>query len=138
MHAFLQHRHRKDRENRTKFASLIESPAAGEFVMPANGRIRFVATAGATAGDTAATLVGTADRTIKTPDLDIGGYVVIDRIERAVTVTPSDGFNVELDIGLGRWSKIAEGAALEGGNQLMAENGSGLLTEGGDGITLEA
>lgn len=109
MHPYLRRKHRKERENRDRFAALIETPATGAFVMPANGRIRLVATAGAAAGATAATLDGSSERTIQTPELAEGGYVKLDNVERGVTVTPSAGFDVELDMGLGKWSKIAEG-----------------------------
>lgn len=112
------HRRRKERSHRRQFAALIETPVVGAFQMPADGRIRFVATAGAAAGDLAATLVGAfydeernkIDRLIKTPELDAGGYVKLDRVERDVEVTAETGFDVELDVGQGVWRKIAEGA----------------------------
>lgn len=78
--------------------------------MPASGRIRFVATAGASAGDLAATLTGPTVREIRTPALDADGYVKLDRVERGVTVDPEADYDVELDTGLGVWRKIAEGA----------------------------
>lgn len=122
------HSRRKARQNVSAFGTLIASPAVGDFAMPAGGRIRFVATAGSVEGDTAATLTGAyrslsededgnvvrseepEPRVIKTPELETGGHVVIDYIERAVNVDPEAGFDVEVDTGLGVWKKIAEGA----------------------------
>lgn len=111
MHPYLRRKHRKERENRDRFAALIETPAAGVFTMPANGRIRFVATAGAVEGGIAATLEGTfPERTIQTPELAAGGYVKLDGLERGVVVTVEAGFEAEVDLGLGKWATIAEGA----------------------------
>lgn len=85
--------------------------------MPANGRIRFVATAGAAEEDTAATLTGAyinpdtrtpQDRVIQTPELEEGGYVTIDSIERAVHVELEAGYEAWVDTGLGKYKKIAE------------------------------
>lgn len=116
MHTY--RRRQKDRANRSQFASLVATPAVGPFTMPANGCIRFVATAGATAGNLAATLVGPfynqakekIDREIRTPALAAGGYVKLDRIEEGVQVEAETGYDVQLDVGQGVWRKIAEGA----------------------------
>lgn len=107
MHPYLRRKHRKERENRDRFAALIAEPATESFTMPANGRIRFVATAGAEEGATAATLEGTTDRTIQTPELAAGGYVKLDNIERGVVVTLEAGFEAQVDMGLGKWATIA-------------------------------
>lgn len=120
-------RRRAERQDAKAFAALIETPAVGDFAMPASGRLRFVSTAGSAAGTTAATLTGSYytysdvggvitrsassdPREIQTPLLTAGESVVIDRIERAVNVDPELGFDVEVDVGLGVWKKIAEGA----------------------------
>lgn len=103
-------RRQMERRDREQFAALIATPAVGSFRMPANGRMRFVATAGAAAGDLAATLTGSAVRLIRTPLLAAGGSVKIERIEHSTTVDPEAGFDVELDVGQGVWRKIAEGA----------------------------
>src|SRR3989304_3759618 len=107
MTAQVRRKRQRARADVSKFAALIASPAVAEFDMPANGRIRFVATAGATEGDIAATLGGayrafsededgkivqstdTTPREIKTQELEEGGYVQVDQIERAVHVTLS-------------------------------------------------
>lgn len=104
------HQKRKERANVLAFNPLIATPATGDFPMPANGRIRFVSGAGCAAGTTAATLTGASDRTIKTPLLASGGVVKLDHVEKDVVVTPSAGFDVEVDCGCGIWRKIAEGA----------------------------
>lgn len=77
--------------------------------MPAGARLSFVATAGAAAGDTLATLVGTSNRTIKSRLLAVDERQVLDYVERAVVVTPSAGIDVYVDQGLLRWAKIAGG-----------------------------
>jgi len=74
----LAQKQRKERQDISAFATLIASPAADSFTMPAGGKLRFVSEAGATAGTTAAVLTGSTTRTIKTPVLAAGGYVTID------------------------------------------------------------
>lgn len=98
---------RKRRQNVSAFKALIASPTASAFAMPAAGRLRIVSIAGCAAGTTAATLVGSRTRTIKTRLLAAGGSVVIDLVERAVTVTLAAGFDAYVDTGLGVWKKIA-------------------------------
>lgn len=99
----------QDRRNVNAFRTLIATPATGVFTMPAGARLSFVATAGATAGDTLATLVGASTRTIHARDLAAGARQVLDYVERGVVITPSAGIEVDVDQGLGRWAKIAEG-----------------------------
>lgn len=103
-------RRQKLRQDVAKFAALIATPAVGVFAMPANGRIRFVATAPSAEGDPIASLTGANDRLIGSPGLDIGEYLKLDRVERAVSVDTEAGFDVEVDTGLNVWRKIAEGA----------------------------
>jgi hypothetical protein len=104
-------RRQKLRQDVAKFAALLAAPDdTGSFVMPANGRIRFVASGASDEGDTIATLTGTATRTIGSPGLVAGQYLKLDRVERGVTVDTEAGYDVELDTGLGVWRKIAEGA----------------------------
>lgn len=118
MHPYLRRKHRRQRADRDRFAALIATPAAGAFTMPANGRIRFVATAGSVEGALAATLEGTytdengdpTDREIRTPVLAAGGYVKLDNIELGVVVNLEAGFEAQVDMGLGKWATIAEGA----------------------------
>jgi hypothetical protein len=116
---------RKARQNVSSFAALIATPETGEFRMPQSGRLRLVSVAGASAGDTAATIIGPfpaysedeetgeivrgpiGDRTIKTPVLAAGGSVVIDGLVARSLVTPASGFECYVDIGLGRWAQIA-------------------------------
>lgn len=111
MHPYLRRKHRRARADRDRFAALIDTPAVGVFTMPANGRIRFVATAGSVAGAIAATLEGTfGTRTIQTPVLAAGGYVKLDSIEKDVVVTVEATFEAQVDLGMGNWATIAEGA----------------------------
>lgn len=102
-------RRQKQRKAVSAFASLIAAPASGAFTMPAGARLSFVATAGATAGDTLATITGATDRTIEAKTLAAGERQVFDFAERGVVITPSSGIEVDVDQGLARWAKIAEG-----------------------------
>ncbi len=99
----------KKRKAVSAFAALIASPASGAFTMPAGAKLSFVATAGATAGDTLATITGATNRTIKARTLGIGGRQMFDFAERGVVITPSAGIEVDVDTGLAVWKKIAEG-----------------------------
>lgn len=99
-------KNRKERQNRTAFAALIDTPAVGAVTLPAGARLALKSVAGATAGTTAATITGTSNRTIKTPALAAGESMTLDYVERAAVVTPAGGFEVLLDTGLGRFAKI--------------------------------
>lgn len=103
-------KHRKERQNRTAFDALLASPSTGAITLPASARLALRSTAGALAGATAATITSSANRTIKTPVLAAGESMPLDYVERGAVVTPSSGFEVLLDIGLGRFEKIGEGA----------------------------
>lgn len=117
------YKHRRQRQDFSAFAALVETPAVVPFSLPAAGRFRVVATAGAVAGELAATLTGTytdrdpesvtygesVDREIRTPVLAAGGYVTLDKLERAVGIDLEAGFELWVDAGLGRFVKIAEG-----------------------------
>lgn len=98
---------RKERRNVSAFVALIDTPATAEVVLPANGRFRVVATAGAVAGTLACTVTGSTERLIQTPLLAAGGYVTLDQLERGVTVSLEASFELWVDTGLGRFSKIA-------------------------------
>lgn len=106
---YAQCRRQKGRKAVSAFAALIKTPASGAFTMPAGARLSFVATAGAAAGDTLATLVGANTRTIKAKLLAAGARQVFDFAERGVVITPSSGIEVDVDKGLAVWAKIAEG-----------------------------
>ena len=99
-------KNRKKRQNVTAFKALLATPATGSVTLPANARLAFRSVSGAVAGTTAATLVGTSNRTIQTPALAAGEFVTLDYAERDTVVIPSSGFDVLLDIGLGRFQKI--------------------------------
>lgn len=99
-------KNRKERQNRTAFAALIDAPAVGAVTLPAGARLALKSVAGATAETTAATIAGTSNRTIKTPVLVAGESMTLDYVERAAVVTPAAGFEVLLDTGLGRFAKI--------------------------------
>lgn len=101
------HKNRKARQDRSAFAALIASPASGSFGLPANANLFLRSVAGCSAGTTAATI---GSRTIKTPLLAAGEMVEVGLVERGVTVVPVLGFDVLIDMGLGRSAKVGEGA----------------------------
>ena len=100
-------RDQRAKRDRTAFASLIATPVAGELTFPANASVYLRSVAGCAAGTTAAEFKG---RTIKTPLLAAGGAVFAGFIERGTVLTPAIGFDVLIDMGLGRVAKIGEGA----------------------------
>lgn len=83
----------KTRRNVAAFASLLATPATAGFRMPADGRLRL------TGG---ATIKGASTRTL-------AGAATLDNVGGASVVTPVSGTKVYLDVGLGKWVKIAEG-----------------------------
>lgn len=100
----------KERANRSAFGALIAEPAVGSVKLPANGRIGLRSATGADAGETAALLEGPSSRTIQTPVMVAGTVLTIDRLERGTVVNAEAGFDVVIDVGLGVWVKIGEGA----------------------------
>jgi hypothetical protein len=71
--------------------------------MPANASVYLRSVTGCAAGTTAASFKG---RTIKTPLLAAGRAMFAGYVERGTTLTPSAGFDVLIDMGLGRVAKI--------------------------------
>lgn len=103
----LNRKHRKARQDRSAFASLIADPAIGAFTLPANAIVFLRSEAGCIAGAAAATI---GSRNIKAPELIAGGKASAGFIERGVAITAEGGFSVLIDTGLGRFAKIGEGA----------------------------
>lgn len=101
-------REQRAKRDRAVFASLIESPQTGAITLPANGRLYVKSIAGNSEGDTAAQI---NDRTIHTPALETNQVMPIGYIERGSVVTPGAGLELLVDMGLGRFTKIAEGAS---------------------------
>lgn len=60
--------------------------------------------------DILATLTSSTVREIGVEEAVDGTTVVIDHVERGVTIAPAEGVTVEIDVGLGVWRKIGEGA----------------------------
>jgi hypothetical protein len=100
-------REQRAKRDRSAFAALIGTPSSGPFTLPANARIVVRSVAGCVAGTTAATF---NDRTIKTPALMAGACVTVGQVERGVELAPASGFEVLIDMGLGRIAKVGEGA----------------------------
>lgn len=101
---------RKARANRALYDDLVASPVTGAMTAPANARIGLRPGTSITAGDPLATLTGPSTRNITSEGLAAGDLQVVERIERGTVVTAETGVEVMLDIGLGRFAKIAEGA----------------------------
>ncbi len=76
--------------------------------MPANARIFLLSRAGCAAGTTAATVTGSTVRTLKTPLLAAGESMRGEYAEEDSSVAPASGFDLLIDIGLGRTATIAE------------------------------
>lgn len=98
---------RKNRQDVSKFASLIETPASGAVVLPASGRFAFKSISGATAGTDVATVVTSVTRQIKSPVMEEGGLLVMDRLHVGSSITLESDFELFLDTGLGNYKKIA-------------------------------
>jgi hypothetical protein len=101
--------HRKYRQNVSHFAALIATPASGSVTLPAGARLSFVATAGAVAGSTLATITGPTTRTIGSKGLAAGERQDFDWAERGVVIALHTGVDLYIDQGLCRWAKIATG-----------------------------
>lgn len=99
----------RERQDISEFAGLIAAPVTGEISMPANARVYLRSTAGSAAGTTAATITGATVRTLKTPTLAAGESTRGEYVEADSSVLPASGFDLLLDIGLGRTAKIAGG-----------------------------
>lgn len=96
-------RERRAEKNRVAFKALVDAPAAGALAMPAGARVLLRSVAGCAAG-TAAGTVGS--RAFTAPLLAAGGTLSVGYVERAVVVTPAAGFDILIDMGLGRLSKV--------------------------------
>jgi hypothetical protein len=103
-------RGRMERQDISRFKSLIITPLTGAVTFPGNARVRLRSIAGCAAGTTAATITSRSTRTIKTPLLAAGGSLKIDWVERKSIITPVAGFEVYIDSnGFGKYRKIAVG-----------------------------
>jgi hypothetical protein len=100
---------RKERQNVRKYKALLATPGVGAITLPANATLAVKSVAGCAAGTTAATIVASANRTIKTPLLAAGGRVKLDRVSRGAVITPATGFELHLCVGLGKFRKIGQG-----------------------------
>jgi hypothetical protein len=91
------------KRDRKAFASLITTPVIGVFVFPANARVYARSVSGCAAGTTACTFRG---RTIQTPLLAAGQAMLIGVVEKSTSLTPSAGFDILIDMGLGKVAKV--------------------------------
>lgn len=71
--------------------------------MPAGGRLYARSTTSHSEGATVASLLG---RTIKTSAIGSNSFVNLGWVEKGIEVTLATGFEICLDIGLGRCAKI--------------------------------
>ncbi len=91
-----------------KYRSLIATPFSTPTALPADADFAVQSTAGNVANATALSYTGYNGRTIRVPALDAGEIYRIGRIQRAAVVTVSAGFDLLVDIGLGRLVKVGE------------------------------
>lgn len=99
-------RDQRAKRDRAALAGLIDSPVTGAITFPANATVYARSVAGSVEGATAATFNG---RTVKTPALAAGGRSLIGYIERGTVLTPGPGIEILIDMGMGRYSQIANG-----------------------------
>lgn len=109
MDSFNQRKSRKERQDASAFSTLIATPAPGFFRMPAKGRLKIVSLLGCIAGSTMATITGSSIRTIKSPLLTVGGYLILDNVDASAIVDPPANFDVYVDIGLNVFRKVCTG-----------------------------
>lgn len=88
----------KQRRNASAFSALLASPATAGFTMPAASRVKFDAPI-----PSDVVVAGPTPRTFT-----VSSSLVVDHIERGATVTAESGVTVLVDLGLGKWAKIAE------------------------------
>jgi hypothetical protein len=91
------------KRDRKAFASLITTPAVGVFVFPANATVYARSVSGCAAGTTACTFRG---RTIRTPLLAAGQAMLVGVVEKSTSLTPFVGFDILIDMGLGKVAKV--------------------------------
>ena len=106
---FLTSRQVKERQNRKEFTGLIASPVTGNFAMPANARILVASIAGASYGTLAVEITGPSAIAIKSKALVAGEKMFIGYIARASVISAKSGFEIYVDLGLGKYLKIATG-----------------------------
>lgn len=99
---------RVQRQDFSAFRFLVDTPATGTVVFPANGKVSIKSVAGCIAGTTALVITGPSTRTIKTKALSAGGSMRLDFIERGSSVAISAGFELYVLQGLGVYKLIAQ------------------------------
>jgi len=93
----------REKRNVAAFASMLASPGTGVITMPAGGRLYARST---TPHSDGSTVVSFSGRTIKTSAIGSNSFVNLGWVEKGIEVTPATGFEICLDIGLGRCAKI--------------------------------
>lgn len=100
---------RSDRQDRSKYKTLLATPALTTVTLPANAQFCFKAIGIAADGATVATITGPTNRTIKTKALVAGGFTNTIYLQRASVVTLNSNFDLMLNIGLGKYKKVGRG-----------------------------
>lgn len=100
---------REERNTASAFKALVASPVTGLVTLPAGGRLRFRSPAGCAAGTTAATIVSGSTTLVKTPLLAAGESTFTVWAYKGAQVTPAVGFDLMVDVGMGVYSKVAQG-----------------------------
>lgn len=102
---------RKERADVVAFRPLALAPVLGTVKLPAGCRAMLMTTALTVTDQLLATLTGATVREIKSPGAPIGKRIVLDKLERGVTVDLENDVDLYIDTGLAVWVKIARGAA---------------------------
>lgn len=97
------------RRNLSAFKALIDTPASSTAQLPANGRFAIRSTAGNAAGTLALTIVTNRTINIYTKVLISGQIQIVDNIQKAAVVTVETGFDLLLDIGMGKFIPVING-----------------------------
>lgn len=116
----------RERQDISEFAGLIAAPVTGEISMPANARVFFRSVSGNQAGTVAGTITGPTVRTIHAPALAAGEMTRAEYVEADFRVSPAFGFDMLVDIGLGRTARIGGEAITDLFQRLGA---SGMLVD---------
>lgn len=99
----------RQRQNVGAFAALVDTPAVGTVVIPANGMFALVTPAIHAAG-AAAVVTGPRNRTISVPAMVAAKHRPIGKLEEGSSVVLQAWVDLYVDTGLGKYQKICRGS----------------------------
>lgn len=101
-------RHQMERLAESEYSALIETPATVPFTLPTSAHLAVRSTAGNASGALAFTAVGASTRLAHVRALGVNGVQRVGCFQAGAEVTLEAGFELLVDIGLGRLRLIAE------------------------------